>query len=273
MAVRVGDVGRAMSALSPSGASRSTARGSTRGRRRVHRGRMHDRRRSRRPNRLRRPQARPRFATLAQPRSADSEGRVPTESHGGAAAENNEERERLKELQSRRVAARSGRPCWRGRGRHSARWACTSTGPASPVAPATLYGASAAAGAGWAVALYFFTGWFVARVMPAEEGAGFEPNLVAVAVGLIVAALGFWVTFASGHVLAIAAQTTGISLAFPAAAPALSCLVTCTARLTTTHMTPIGFVTRSAFGSPSFLEATMLDPSRFGTLARCGGRL
>ena len=91
------------------------------------------------------------------------------------------------------------------------------------VTPATLYGASVGAGVVWAVVLYFLTGWFVAHILPSDADAVFEPNFVAVAVGLVGAALGFWVTF-GGDAMTIAAQTSGISLAFAALAAALSWL-------------------------------------------------
>ncbi len=79
-----------------------------------------------------------------------------------------------------------------------------------------LLGGSAALAAVWAVVLYFFTGGFVAHVLPAEADAVFEPSFVALVMGLVGAALGFWLHFASGDVGRIALWSTGLSLAFAA---------------------------------------------------------
>ncbi|WP_439626550.1 NfeD family protein [Gemmata sp.] len=90
--------------------------------------------------------------------------------------------------------------------------------------PELLLG-SAAAGALDAVLLYFFTGWFVARVLPAEADAVFEPSLVAVLAGLVGASLGFWVYAATGDVWLVARWTAGLSLAFAALAAGLAWVV------------------------------------------------
>jgi hypothetical protein len=90
--------------------------------------------------------------------------------------------------------------------------------------PESLLG-SAMAGALDAVVLYFFTGWFVAHVLPAEADAVFEPSVVAILAGLSGAALGFWVYAATGDVLLIARWTAGLSLAFAALAAGLAWVV------------------------------------------------
>jgi hypothetical protein len=90
---------------------------------------------------------------------------------------------------------------------------------------AELFGGSATAGALDAVLLYFFTGWFVAHVLPAEADAVFEPGIVAILAGLIGAALGFWLYAATGDVWLIARWTCGLSLAFAALAAGLAWVV------------------------------------------------
>jgi hypothetical protein len=135
-----------------------------------------------------------------------------------ATAENNERRARLAEV--------------RGQMRRGATWAAfvgAVAGAASAwlglhfdwadesVTPATLYAGSVAAGAAWAVVLYFVVGWFAVHVLPSEDDAVFEPDFVALAVGLVGAGLGFWATF-GGEAITVAAQTMGISLAFTALA-------------------------------------------------------
>jgi hypothetical protein len=82
----------------------------------------------------------------------------------------------------------------------------------------SLLGGSAAAGAGLGLGLYFFTGWFVARVLPAEEGARFEPSFLAILAGFAGAALGFWLNLRGGDALIVAATAAGMGLAFAAVA-------------------------------------------------------
>lgn len=78
-----------------------------------------------------------------------------------------------------------------------------------------LLGLSAAVGAAWAVVLFFFSGWFTARVLPAEEGVRFEPSFLAVVVGLVGAALGFWLNFGADSATVLVGAAA-LSLAFTA---------------------------------------------------------
>ena len=133
-----------------------------------------------------------------------------------AAAENNERRARMADLrgQMRRGAlwsallgaAAGAASAWLGL---RFDWA----GVNESVGAKALYLWSVAAGAAWAVVLYFVVGWLVVLVLPAEDDAVFEADWIALAVGLVGAGLGFWVTF-GGDALTVAAQTAGISAAF-----------------------------------------------------------
>jgi len=75
---------------------------------------------------------------------------------------------------------------------------------------------SAAAGALTGVVLYFFSGVFVARVLPAEEGVWFSPSFLAVLFGLLGAALGFWLKFDEAGVAVALGWSAGLGLAFAA---------------------------------------------------------
>jgi hypothetical protein len=135
-----------------------------------------------------------------------------------AAAENNERRARVADLRGRMCrgglwsallgVAAGGANAWLGL---RFDWAGES------VAPSTLYAGSVAAGAAWAPVLYFFGGWFAVHMLPAEPDAIFEPDFLSLLVGLVGASLGFWATFGGGAAF-VAAQTMGISLAFAALA-------------------------------------------------------
>jgi len=88
-----------------------------------------------------------------------------------------------------------------------------------------LMGGSAAIGTANAIVLYFFTGWFVANILPAEADAVFEPSFLAILAGLVGAALGFWMNFASGDMSTIALWSAGLSLAFAALTAGLAWVV------------------------------------------------
>ncbi|MBA4186899.1 MAG: hypothetical protein C0467_02655 [Planctomycetaceae bacterium] len=89
-----------------------------------------------------------------------------------------------------------------------------------------LHAGSAAIGTAAAIVLYFFTGWFVTHILPAEADAVFEPSFLAILAGLVGAALGFWMNFASGDVNTIALWSAGVSFAFAAVVCGVSWVVT-----------------------------------------------
>lgn len=91
--------------------------------------------------------------------------------------------------------------------------------------PVAMLAGSLAAGAVAGIVLYFFTGWFAVHVIPSEDGAAFEPNPLAVFAGLVGVALGFWLNLSGGEAGAIAAWSVGLGFAFAAVACGLAWLV------------------------------------------------
>lgn len=90
--------------------------------------------------------------------------------------------------------------------------------------PQVLLGGSVGVGAIWAVLLYFFTGWFTVYVLPSEADAVFEPDFLATAAGLLGAALGFWLNL-GGEPVMIAAWSAGLSLGVAAVAAGIAWVV------------------------------------------------
>jgi len=76
-----------------------------------------------------------------------------------------------------------------------------------------------------AIVLYFFTGWFVTHILPADADAVFEPSFLAILAGLVGAALGFWMHFALGDVGTIALWSAGLSFVFAALTAGLAWVV------------------------------------------------
>jgi hypothetical protein len=220
MAVRVGDVGRARSALSPSGVIeidgvRLDARsdgtyieaGATvvvlRGDPTGYVVREHKSGSPPLPN-----HGEPIGKPDAQMRRAEAE-----------AAANNERRESAAELRRRvrRGATYSAvfgvvlgaASAWLG-------WYFDWSGVTGVTTGPVLVAGSVLAGAVAGVVLYFVTGVFVARVLPSEDDAVFEPSYFGVALGLVGAAVGFWLNFPEAGVGLVAAWSAGLAVAFAA---------------------------------------------------------
>jgi hypothetical protein len=88
------------------------------------------------------------------------------------------------------------------------------SGAADPLGLALLFGGSLVAGAVVSVALFFLTG-LVGSVAGAFEGEpGFAPDFFAMFAGLVGGAVGFWWRFGTGDAGVIAAWSAGGALAF-----------------------------------------------------------
>jgi hypothetical protein len=101
-------------------------------------------------------------------------------------------------------------------------WRYDWAGVTESVSQGTLFAGSAAAGVVLGVVLYFFTGFFAVHCLPSEADAVFEPGFVAIAAGLVGAALGFWMKLAGGEPAVIALWTGGLALIFAALAAGLA---------------------------------------------------
>ena len=138
-----------------------------------------------------------------------------------ARAEKQETQDRRAELLKRMrvgAAAAAGFGALAGAANGGLGWHYDWGGVTDSVPQGSLLAGSAAAGVVLGLVLYFFTGFFAVHCLPSEADAVFEPGFVAVAVGLVGAALGFWVKLAGGEPAVIALWSGGLALVFAALA-------------------------------------------------------
>ena len=105
-------------------------------------------------------------------------------------------------------------------------WGFGWAGGTDPARLAALLGGSLGVGAAWGVALFFLTGWVGSLLGSFEGETGFAPDFVTVFAGLVGAAVGFWWKFDTGDAETIAAWSAGGSVAFAAVAWVLGTLLT-----------------------------------------------